>query len=199
MIRARLQTRQAKFVQPSGDRVLMHFHLEPARHFSLQIHASPTNHPMDLRIGPCERQFEQFSPLQLAQARRPTWRQTRPQPFDACCVVAMHPVAQGLPVHAIELRRFSAWPPLQNHRQSQYAPNLSAVRATTAQRAQLRSRVLRTSNFQGCAHPTSPTSESDPSNRTHKDLASQSSQCHSELVLFRMDRHVRQAALHGSR
>ena len=44
--------------------------------------------------------------------------------LDPLGVVAMHPVAQGLPIHAVERGRFGARAPLQNHRQGQDPSNL---------------------------------------------------------------------------
>jgi hypothetical protein len=45
----------------------------------------------------------------------------------------MHPIAKGLPVHAVEFGRFGARPPFQYHRQRQYTPNLRAIRTPAAQ------------------------------------------------------------------
>src|ERR1700674_5650214 len=72
----------------------------------------------------------------------------------------MHPVAQGLPVHAVQLGRLGARATFQNHGQCQNSSNLRAVRAAMAQPAQLRACVLRTCNPEGRAHPMPPLSES---------------------------------------
>ena len=160
MTRSRLQTRQAKLMQPPADRVLMHPHRKPPLHLGPQIHTSPTHHAVDLWIGAFDHQVEQLGSLQLAQSRSPARVATRLQAPDAGGIVAMHPVAQGLPVHAVELCRFRARASFQNHRHGQYPPYLRSIRAPVAQPAQVRARMLRSGNLQGRAHPISPLSES---------------------------------------
>lgn len=56
----RLQTRQAKLVQPSADRVLMHMDRKTSGNFGLKINATPANHAIDLRVGTSKHQSEQF-------------------------------------------------------------------------------------------------------------------------------------------
>jgi hypothetical protein len=143
MNRARLQAGQAKIVQPYADRVHMDLDRKSPLHFRLKVHASPANDAVEFRIGSRNHNVEQLSLLQWRQQRRPARVATRLQTPNAASVVAMNPVTQRLPIHPVQLGRLSARAPIQNHRQRQNAPNLSAVRATVAQRAQLRARMIR--------------------------------------------------------
>src|SRR5271166_5756073 len=64
----------------------------------------------------------------------------------------MHPIAQRLAIHAGQLRRFNAGPALQDQRDGQQAPNLSAIAALCCELAQCLSRVLRPCDRECLAH-----------------------------------------------
>jgi hypothetical protein len=160
MNRARLQAGKAKLVQPYADRVDMNLNRKSPLHFRLKVHASPANDAMAFSVGPGKNKVEQLGLLHLRQQRRSARLATRLQTPDATRVVAMDPITQRLPVHTVHLGGLGAQASIQNHRKRQYTPNLGAVRATVAQGAQLRARVIRPHNLQRRAHPTPPQSES---------------------------------------
>ena len=70
MIRARLQAGQAKLMQPSANRILMHLYRKPPFHFRLKVHTSPTNHTVYFWIWTHEHQIKQLRLLQVGQGRR---------------------------------------------------------------------------------------------------------------------------------
>jgi hypothetical protein len=72
---------------------------------------------------------------------------------DALGIVSMHPVTQGLPVHAVLRRRLATGPAIQNRRKRQESANLRRVPAPAGNRSKLRSRVVGSCDRQSCAHP----------------------------------------------
>src|SRR3546814_17255890 len=64
----------------------------------------------------------------------PTRARARLQTRHALVVVAMHPVAQGLTIHAAEPRRLGPRMAFENQRQSQQAADLSPVAESAAER-----------------------------------------------------------------
>src|SRR5580693_8234006 len=101
MHRAWLEPCQAELVQPSADRAFMNFDREAAFHHFPQVHTSPADGFVDRRVGSLDDEFIQFGPLLLCQKGWTTRRRMRLQPLDTSLVVAVNPVAQGLPVHAV--------------------------------------------------------------------------------------------------
>jgi hypothetical protein len=126
---AGLQARQAEPVEPFADGVHMHIDRKPPRHLGLDVRASPAHHLMFCRIRTLDDQLSQFGHLLLRQGRHTARRLARFQALHAVSVVAVHPIAQGLPVHAIERSRLAAPTAVKNQGQSQKTANLSAVRA----------------------------------------------------------------------
>jgi hypothetical protein len=129
MIGPRLQARQAELVEPLADRAFMHLDREPTRHLGPDVYASPSDHIMFFRIRAVNDQFSQFSLLLLRQGRHASRRPAGFQALHSVGVVAVHPIAQGLPVHAVECGRLAAGTPVKNERQSQKTAHLSAVGA----------------------------------------------------------------------
>jgi len=148
MLRTRLQARQAQLVQPPADGVLVHLHLEPARHLGFQVHAAPAHHAMHLGVGALDHQLAQLGHLPRVQGRRPTGARAGLQALHPLGIVAMHPVAQGLPIHPVQHRRLGSRMPIENQRQGQQPANLRPVRAAAAQRAQLPARVVVSGDLQ---------------------------------------------------
>ena len=103
-------------MQPSADRILVHLDAEPPRHFGLKVDTAPANHAMHLWIGSRQHKLEQLGPLQLAQGWCPARLATRLQSLHATIVVAMDPVSQSLPIHAVQFGRFSPTTSFQDHR-----------------------------------------------------------------------------------
>ena len=90
--------------------------------FVAQIHAPPADDPMMSRIGASLNQPGQFGLLLRCELWRGTWRLQIVQAAQALGVVAMHPVPQGLAIHAAALRRRLAIHPIEHHRKSQHPP-----------------------------------------------------------------------------
>src|SRR3546814_15049802 len=86
----------------------------------------------------------------------PTRARARLQTRHALVVVAMHPVAQGLTIHAAEPRRLGPRMAFENQRQSQQAADLSPVAASAAERTKLRARVLPSRDLPPRAHQSRP-------------------------------------------
>src|SRR3546814_19167827 len=68
----------------------------------------------------------------------------------------MHPVAQGLTIHAAEPRRLGPRMAFENQRQSQQAADLSPVAASAAERTKLRARLVPRRDLQPRAHQSRP-------------------------------------------
>ena len=91
--------------------------------------AAPTHHMIDRRVGPLDDEFIQFGHLRLGQDRRRGPGQAGFEAFDTLIVVAMHPIAQRLPVHPVGRSRDAAGMAVQHHRQREKAAHLCAVAA----------------------------------------------------------------------
>ena len=115
----RLQPGQAELAKPFADRAFMHAHRPPTGYFGLQVDAPPADHLIGRRIGTSDHQFVQLGLLVLGQKWLPARTFARLQAFDAGRIVAMHPIAKGLSIHAVDSRRLAARPTVQNQRQSQ--------------------------------------------------------------------------------
>jgi hypothetical protein len=156
MIWSGLQARQPELVEPLADGAFMHLDREPACHLGSDVQASPAHHIMFCRIRTLDDQFSQLGLLRLRQGRHTSRRRAGFQAVDAFGVVAMHPIAQGLPVHAIERRRLAARIAVKNEGQSQKTAHLRSVRAFAGDRPQVSACVVRPSDAQRRAHPKSP-------------------------------------------
>src|ERR1700693_644087 len=95
---------------------------------------------------------------------------TRLQAVDPSRIVAMHPVAQRLPVHAILLCRLGAGTPLQYQRDRQNAAHLRAITTLAGETPQLRRCPVQASDWDCRAHPMPPWARIAPglSNRSAK-------------------------------
>src|SRR5262249_50692968 len=106
--------------------------------------------------------------------------------LDALRVIAMHPVAQRLALHAGPLRRFGPGVAIQNERQGQQAPNLSAIAAFRRERAQFVRGVVGSCDGERTAHSIllRPSIGLRGSNRSLKPIPSpEESQRFGRLVL----------------
>ena len=143
MKRARLQSGQLQPAQPLADGSLVYRYGEPLGHLAPQVEASPAHHLVGLGIGAFDHQCLQIIHLRLVESRRSARATARRQARDPGGIVAMHPIAQRLAIHAGQLRRFNARPALQDQGDGQQAPNLSAIAALCCELAQCLSRMLR--------------------------------------------------------
>lgn len=110
-----MKSGQAKLAQPSANRAFVHGDGEAPDHLLAQINAAPAYHVVDFRIGAGKYQFTQFGHLRLGQFGRCARRGARFQALNPGRVVAMHPVAQSLPIHASLPRGIQPRHTLQHH------------------------------------------------------------------------------------
>lgn len=84
-----------------------------------QIDAAPAHNLVDLRVRPVHHKRQQLRHLRFIQQWRRANTNPGDQPGQTLRVVAMHPVAQRLPVHTVHLRRLGPRMALQYHRKRQ--------------------------------------------------------------------------------
>ncbi len=121
-----------------------------------------------------------------------SWHPARPKltlansPVCYRRIVAMHPVAQRLPIHAILLRRFGARTALQYQRDRQNAAHLRAIATLAGETPKLRRRPVQASDWDRRAHPMPPWARIAPglSNRTAEGFGTPESQRQRGLVLI---------------
>jgi hypothetical protein len=99
VIRARLQTGQHKFAQPFADRAFAGVDREALYNLLAQIAIAPADDFVQLRVGTGDDQLTQLIHLRVGQFWLRPWCTARHQAISAGLVIAMHPVAQVLPVH----------------------------------------------------------------------------------------------------
>src|ERR1035441_3943911 len=147
MIRPGLQPGKLQLAQPLAARSLWYDDREAPGDFLAQIEAAPAYHLVELGIGAGDNQFAQFRHLgetcprfRLAKpdgmARRglcqfrgcPGWL-ARHQTIDAALVVTMHPVAQGLAVHARLASGIKPQCPLEGDRDRQRPAGMGHIAA----------------------------------------------------------------------
>ena len=100
MLRPRADVAEAPLVQELAHRALMIGDTVPLRDELLQVHAPPAHHPMHRPIWSLLDELSQCGQLLRRQTR---WVALGPgvfEPIRPLLVEAMHPVPQGLPVHA---------------------------------------------------------------------------------------------------
>src|SRR4051812_43108160 len=115
--------------QHLADRALAQPDREAGLDQGLQVDAPPAHHAVPVRVRPLLHGGHQLGLLPGREARLAP----RPGPVaeagEAFGVVAVHPVAQGLPVHAGRPRRLLARGPLQHQRQGEHPPRRPRVPA----------------------------------------------------------------------
>jgi hypothetical protein len=106
--------------QQIADRALGQMHTPLFLDLAGQIDAPPANHPLfgELRTGPDPpRHHRRLRRIEFGRrTRRPLVGQTDKPPR----IVAMHPIAQALPVHPAALRRLLPRAPVKHQRQGQH-------------------------------------------------------------------------------
>ena len=120
---------EAEPAQHLADRALVQPDREAGLDQRLEVDPAPAHHAVPVRVRPPLHGGRQLG-LLLGREPRPA---PRPGPVaqagEALGVVAVHPVAQGLPVHAGRPRRFLARGPLQHQRQGEHPPRRPRVPA----------------------------------------------------------------------
>ena len=163
----RLQPRQAELVQPLADRAPAHLDPEPACDLGARVDAAPPHHLVPLRVGPGHHQGPQLGLLLGRQQRRTAGAGARSQAGNTVLIVAVHPVPQGLPIHAALLGRLLPRHTLQDQRDRQQPPYLGRLLARTGGRAQLRRRELAPAHRHRRTHAALPgTSTTGSSNQS---------------------------------
>lgn len=130
----------------------MQFDAEAALQFIAQVHPPPAHHPVPSRIGTGLDQFDQFGLLIRRQFRLRTWRLEIMQATQALGVVAVHPIPQGLAIHAASLGSQFAIRTVEDHRDRQYSPDRRTVLLAAGRRPQLRRRQVEPSDRNRRSH-----------------------------------------------
>ena len=115
MLRAHRYARKLQPCHKLADCALVQTHVEFSLDLTAQIHQPPAHHLVPLQIWTLPHPLRHLRFLLDGQLAR--WcAGILPvhQASEAQLVVAMHPVAQCLPIHAIECRRFATATPPQN-------------------------------------------------------------------------------------
>src|SRR5436305_14577292 len=128
---------EAEPAQDLADRALVRPDREPRLDRGLEVHPSPAHHAVPLRVRP---PLDGGGQLGLLLGGKP-WPRPRAAPvaeaIEPLLVVAVHPVAQGLPVHAGRPRRLRPRGPLQHQRQGEHPPRRPRVPAPARLPSQL--------------------------------------------------------------
>src|SRR4051794_40866776 len=131
------QAGEAEPAQDLADRALVQPDREPRPDQGLEVHPSPAHHAVPLRVRP---PLDGGRQLGLLLGGEP-WPRPRAAPvaeaIEPLLVVPMHPVAQGLPVHAGRPRRLLPRGPLQHQRRGEHPPRRPRVPAPARLPSQL--------------------------------------------------------------
>ena len=137
MLRPHRQPREAEPMQQLADRALVQADREPPLDQGLQVDPAPAHHPVPLRVRPPLHDRRQLGPLLRGEARPAPGPGTVAEAGEALGVVAVHPVTQGLPVHAGRPRRGLARAALQHEGERQHATRRPRVPAPARRPSQL--------------------------------------------------------------
>ena len=119
--------REAELLQDLADRALVVGDAEALGHDLLQVDPAPAHDPVHGTVRAGLDELAKLRQLLRRQARRMAFRPAVFEPFGAAFVEAVHPVAQGLAVHAADPRRSGPAHPVQHRRNGQQAPALVGV------------------------------------------------------------------------
>ena len=100
----------------------MQFDAEAPLQLVAQVHPPPTHHPVTSRIGTRLDQFGQLGLLIRCELWLGTRRLQVVQAAYSLGVVAMHPIPQGLAIHAAGFGRRPAIRAVENHGNRQHPP-----------------------------------------------------------------------------
>ena len=154
MARTHRQAAEAEPLQQPSDVTLADLDPEAPLDLRLKVDAAPAHHAMARRVGAGLDEARQLGHLGRRQARRPARAGTVAKTLDALRVVAVHPVAQRLAVHAGGPCRRRPRRPVEHQGQRQQAARLIAVLRPPRRPAQLLGRQVGSRNRQ--SHIDSP-------------------------------------------
>ena len=137
MLRPGRQAHIAQFRQQLADRALVHRDAEQDLDLLLEIDAPPAHDTILVRIGAGLDKPGDLRLLLRAEPRLAAFRLAVGQTCDPLGVVAVHPVPQGLPVHATSLGRVCSVRPFQHQRNRQNPPRCSRILQPRALAAKL--------------------------------------------------------------
>src|SRR5689334_8811883 len=123
------QAGEAEPAQHLADRALVQPDREAGLDQGPQVDPAPAHHAVPVRVRPPLDGGGQLRFLLGREPRLASRSMTVVQAGEALLVVPMHPVAQGLPVHAGRPRRLLARGPLQHQRQGEHPPRRPRVPA----------------------------------------------------------------------
>jgi hypothetical protein len=119
VLRSDRQAGEAEPAQDLADRALVQPDREAGLDQRPQVDPPPAHHAVPVRVGPALHGRRQLGLLPGREARLAPRPGAIAQAREALGVVAVHPVAQGLPVHAGVPRRFLPRAPLQHQGQGE--------------------------------------------------------------------------------
>ena len=132
-------------VEEFANRALMRLHAKPRCNRTLQVHARPAHHLVPRPLRPAFDQPFEFGFLLARQLWRTPGVSVVGKARDAAAVVAMHPAAQRLAIHAAAFGGDRTIRAFKHQGQSQDAPHDSARLASSRSPAALKSiRVIAT-------------------------------------------------------
>ena len=142
MARPRADVREAELLQQLSDIALVEHDPEPLSDDPLEVEPPPAHHPVLLTIRAGFDDLRELSQLLIREARLGTLGPVVDQALRTRGVEAMDPVAQGLAVHAADLRRRAAVHSLADRSQRQKPPTLVDVLRPTGEPAKLPGRII---------------------------------------------------------
>src|SRR6188472_3837880 len=104
MARTRADVREAELLEDLADRALVVSDAEALGHDLLQVHPAPAHDSMHGALRAGFNDLGELRQLLRREARRVALRPAVLEPFGAPFIEAVHPVPQGLAVHATEPR-----------------------------------------------------------------------------------------------
>ena len=119
---------ETQSAQQRTDAALRQVHAEPCLDHACKVDPPPAYHAVLRDRRPVRNEAGNRRILLGAQSRLGPWRRPIRQTSKPRFVVAVHPVAQRLAVHAALLRRLGARAALQHQCQGQHPPRRVAVR-----------------------------------------------------------------------
>ena len=142
VLRAHRDPAKPETIQQIADRAFGQRDAKLAINLGGQIDAPPANHPVFGKVRASADPPRHRRRLRRRQLRRRSRRPLVRQPRQAFAIVAMHPIAQGLPVHAAARRGPLARDPFKHQRQRQHPPRRCGILA--ARRRPPQSRRIQT-------------------------------------------------------
>jgi len=169
MTRAHGEPAVAELGQNLADRAFMQFDAEAPLQLVAQVHPPPTYNPVTSRIGTRLDQFYQLGLLFRREFRLRSRHLQVVQAIYSLGVVAMHPIPQGLAIHAAGLGRQLAIRTVEDHRDSQHSSRRRTVLLAASSRTKLCCRQIKPCDRYRCSHRCH-SSQEPASSQTFSDL-----------------------------